>query len=78
MTITETFSNHFHWVPVGFRPQREKQDTLSHQRLSSYALQRKLCQWQAIRRLQSMDDESLQDIGIERYEIREFVEKTCC
>ena len=36
-------------------------------------LQKKMVEWQAIRRLQAMDDNSLQDIGIERYEIRDFV-----
>ena len=37
---------------------------------------RKYAEWQAIRRFQSLDDSSLQDIGIERYEIRDFVANT--
>ena len=37
------------------------------------AIQKKLAQWQAMRQFRSMDTQSLQDIGIERYQIRDFV-----
>ena len=36
---------------------------------------RRLAQWQAIREFEALDDQYLQDIGIERYEIKEFVQR---
>jgi uncharacterized protein YjiS (DUF1127 family) len=37
------------------------------------AFQRKMAQWQAISEFKSLDNEYLEDIGIERYEIKDFV-----
>ena len=40
---------------------------------SARVFQRKMAQWQAIREFESLDNQYLEDIGIERYEIRSFV-----
>ena len=78
MTITESFSRQLHWLRIDHWRHPLQRETDQRHNANVCRLQEKLCQWQAIRRLQAMDDDSLQDIGIERYQIKEFVQNFCC